>query len=130
MAGTQACDLWLWDGAAEYEGVLVKLEDAAFAARVRQVRKGAPGGTLGRRISAAPMELQKLFARRKFLAHIRGALDGTLVEASVDSVQGSGDGSFDLLLAGRFAALDERQLGLLRTLSVQSAVALFQRDAS
>lgn len=132
MAGDRkpagGCDLWLWDGGSEYEGVLVRLEENAFAARVRQARKG-PGGTLGKRLAATGLDLQKQFHKRRFLAHLKGAADGTLFEASIESVQGSADGEFDYLVAGRFSELDEPQLEVLRRMSSGHAADRFQRPA-
>lgn len=123
-----SCDLWLWDGSTEYEGVLVRLEGASFSARVRQARKGA--ASLGRRIPLSYLDAQRVFARRKFLAHVKGAVEGTLFELEVDSVQGSSDGEFDYLLSGRFGALEEKQLETLRKLPLQGAAALLGKRVS
>jgi hypothetical protein len=124
-------DLWLWDGASEYEGILLKLEEASFAARVRQVRRGgAPlTGTLGKRVPGATLDVHRQFTQRKFLAHVKGTIEGTLFEAEIESVQTSQDGDFEQLIAGRFAALDEKQLELLRKMSVENAATLMQRQA-
>ena len=132
MASTKRgdCDLWMWDGAAEYEGLLLKLEEAAFSARIRQARKGASSVSgLGRRVPASTPEAQRQFARRKFLAHFTGTAEGTLFEAILSSVQGSGEGGFEYLVSGTFKALDEKQLEVLRRLSVQNAASLLQRPA-
>ncbi len=126
--GGSSCDLWLWDGATEYEGMLVKLEGAAFSARVRQARKAAP--LLGKRAPLSYLEAQRVFARKKFLAHVKGAVEGTLFELEIDSVQGSSDGEFDYLLSGRFGALEEKQLETLRKLPLQGAAALLGKRVS
>jgi hypothetical protein len=125
------CDLWLWDGAAEYEGLLLKLDEAGFTARLRQAKKGVPpGGGLGKRLPASTPEAQRQFTRRRFLAHVQGTAQGTLWEARIENIQVSADGEFEHLVAGRFEALSEAQLEVLRTLSVQGAAAFFQRHAS
>jgi hypothetical protein len=127
-AGGSSCDLWLWDGATEYEGMLVKLEGAAFSARVRQARRVSP--VLGKRAPLSYLEAQRVFARKKFLAHVKGAVEGTLFELEVDSVQGSSDGEFDYLLSGHFGALEEKQLETLRKLPLQGAAALLGKRVS
>jgi hypothetical protein len=121
------CDLWLWDGGTEYEGALVRVEESGFTARVRQFRRsGTSGGSLGKRLPASCLDLQKQFLKRRFLAHLKGSMEGTLFEASVESVQISADGRFEYLLSGRFTALDEKQLESLRRMLVLPG-ALFQR---
>ncbi len=125
---TPDCDLWLWDGATEFEGVLVRLEGAGFSARVRQVMKRP--ATLGRRVPASYLEAQRTFMKKKFLAHVKGAVEGALFELEVDSVQGSSDGDFDYLLSGRFGALGEKQLETLRKLPLQGAAALLGKRVS
>jgi hypothetical protein len=122
------CDVWLWEGATEYEGCLVACEEGRFTAHVREVRKGGPsGGALGRRLTASTLDLQRHFAGRKFLAHFKGSVAGTLFEAEVMSVQRSSDGDYDYLLSGGYRALDESQRELLARLSIEDAAALFQR---
>lgn len=125
------CDVWLWDGATEYEGLLVKLEESTFSARVRQVRKDGGGSVgLGKRLAGTYLDVQRQFTNHKFLAHFKGTVEGTLFEALLESVQCSTDGEFDYLVAGRFAALDEKQLEMLRKMSVENAATLMQRQAS
>jgi hypothetical protein len=125
------CDLWLWDGAAEYEGLLLKLDETGFTARLRQAKKGATASSgLGKRLPSSTPEAQRQFTRRRFLAHVTGTADGTLFEARIENIQVSTDGEFEHLVAGRFAALDEAQLEVLRRLSVEGAAAFFQRHAS
>jgi len=115
------CDLWMWDGAGEYEGVLLKLEEGAFSARIRQVKKGGTTvAELGRRIPASTPDAQKQFCQRKFLAHFKGTAEGTLFEAEISSIQVSTQGDFDYLLSGKFKAIDGKQLDLLRQLSADS----------
>ncbi len=120
------CDVWLWDGATEYEGAIVKVEETEFAARVRQARKD-PAGVLGRRVPATTIDLQRQFTGRKFLAHFRAAVEGTLFEAEIQNVQRSSDGEFDFLVAGRFAALDEAQRQALGKLATEGAAALLHQ---
>jgi len=123
------CDLWVWGGAAEYEGLLLTLDESAFSARVRQVKKGAPSvAGLGRRDPGSTPDAQRHFARRKFLAHFTGTPEQTLFQAAILSVQGSNDGDFEYLISGRFSALDERQIEILRRLSVENAATLLQRS--
>ena len=122
------CELWLWDGASEYEGIFVKLDGANFSARVRQAKRA--GSSLGKRISPSSLDLSKMFTDRRFLAHFRGSLDGTLLEAQVQSVQVCGNGEHDYLLSGKFSKLDEQQLALLRKMSVENAALLLQRQVS
>jgi len=122
MANGQArggCDLWLWDGAAEYEGLLLKFDEASFSARVRRVRKGDAGMVLGKRASGSYLEVQQQFVKRKFLAHVRGTVEGTLFEAAIQSVQCSADGDFDYVVSGRFGALDQKQMDALRQMTAE-----------
>jgi hypothetical protein len=123
-------ELWMWDGATEYEGIFVKLDGAAFSARVRQARRGGSNATLGKRLSPPSLDLRKLFTERRFLAHFRGSMDGTLLEAQVDGVQACGNGEHDYLISGRFSKLDEKQLAMLRKMSVENAALLLQRQVS
>jgi hypothetical protein len=123
-----SCDSWFWDGSAEYEGILVRREGTAFVARLRQVRR--PGGTpLGRRAGPSALEAQRLFARRRFLAHLPGAPEDSLLQAEFDGVQPSTDGEFEVLVSGRLTALDERQKELLRNLPADAAARMMQRRA-
>ena len=124
------CDLWMWDGAAEFEGLLLKLDEKAFTARLRQAKKASPSSGLGKRLPSSTPEAQRQFTRRRFLAHLSGTAEGTLFEAEIENVQVSGDGQFEYLISGRFETLDEAQLELLRRLSVEGAAALLQRHAS
>src|SRR4029078_1339346 len=94
-----------------YEGVFTRLDGEAFSARVRQARRS--GASLGKRGGASSADLHRVFTQRRFLAHFTGSMDGTLLEAHIESVQASSDGAFEYLLSGRFAKLDEKQLGLL-----------------
>ena len=121
-------ELWMWDGATEYEGIFVKLDGAAFSARLRQARRS--GTTLGRRMAPSSIDLNRMFTQRCFLAHFRGSLDGPLLEAQIESVQASSDAQHEYLIAGRFSKLDEKQLELLRTMSIENAALLLQRQAS
>jgi hypothetical protein len=121
-------ELWLWDGATEYEGIFVKMDGASFSARVRQPRRAA--SSLGKRIAPSSLDLNKMFTQRRFLAHFRGSLDGTLLEAQVLSVQVCGNGEHDYLVSGRFSKLDDQQLALLRKMSVENAALLLQRQVS
>ena len=124
-----SCDSWFWDGSLEYEGVLVRRDGDSFVARLRQVRRG--GGTpLGRRAGASPLEAQRLFARRRFLAHLPGGSEDSLLQAEFDGVQPSTDGDFEVLVSGRLAALEERQKELLRNLPADAAARLIQRRVS
>ena len=121
-------ELWMWDGATEYEGIFVKMDGATFSARVRQVRRG--GTTLGKRVNPSSLDLHRMFTTRRFLSHFRGSLDGTLLEAQVDSVQVCNNGEHDFLVSGKFAKLDEKQLEMLRKMSVENAALLLQRQVS
>jgi hypothetical protein len=121
-------ELWMWDGATEYEGIFVKLDGPTFSARVRQVRRG--GTTLGKRVPTSSIDLHRMFTTRRFLSHFRGSLDGTLLEAQIDSVQPCHNGEHDYLVSGRFSKLDEQQLELLRKMSVENAALLLQRQVS
>jgi len=121
-------ELWMWDGATEYEGIFVKLDGAVFSARVRQARRA--GTSLGKRLAPSSLDLNRMFTQRRFLAHFKGSLDGTLLEAQIDGVQASSDADHDFLLSGRFSKLDERQLEMLRKMSVENAALLLQRQAS
>ncbi len=120
-------ELWMWDGAAEYEGIFVKLDGASFSARIRQARR--TGTTMGRRLAPSSQDLNRMFTQRRFLAHFQGSLDGTLLEAQIESVQASSDAGHEYLIAGRFSKLDEKQLGMLRKMSVENAALLLQRQA-
>ena len=125
------CDLWMWDGAAEYEGLLLKLDEAVFSARLRQAKKGgSPDTGLGKRLPSSASDAQRQFTQRKFLAHFTGTAEGSLFEARITTVQASGHESFDYVVCGSFSPLDETQLELLRTLSVENAATLLQRHAS
>lgn len=125
------CDMWLWDGATEYEGKLVRLEERKFTAKVRQARKESGGaGGLGRRVPLSCLDLQRQFMGRRFLGHLDGSLDGTLVEAEVENVQRSSDGDFDYLVSGRFGPLDDAQVEMLAKMSIHNAASLLQRRAT
>jgi hypothetical protein len=124
-----ACDSWFWDGTSEYEGVLVRREGASIVARLRRVRRGG-GPPLGRPSGPSPLEAQRLFSRRRFLAHLPGTADEPLLQAEFDGVQPSSDGVFDVLVSGRLSPLEERQKELLRRLPAGSAAALIQRRVS
>ena len=121
-------ELWMWDGATEYEGIFVKLDGATFSARVRQARRS--GSSTGKRIAPSSLDLHKVFTQRRFLSHFKGSLDGTLLEAQIETVQACGGGEYDYLLSGRFSKLDENQLSLLRKMSVENAALLLQRQVS
>src|SRR5262245_23325869 len=110
MATRSGCDLWLWDGSGEFEGMLVKFDESSFSARVRPVRKGDSGAVLGKRVATGYLEVQQQFVKRKFLAHFKGTVEGTLFEASIQSVQCSADGEFDYLVSGTFVALSAKQM--------------------
>jgi hypothetical protein len=120
-------ELWMWDGATEYEGIFIKLDGEHFSARVRQPRRS--GSSAGKRISPSSLDLHKVFTQRRFLAHFRGSMDGTLLEAQIESVQACSSGDHDFLLSGRFSKLDEKQLALLRKMSVENAAVLLQRQS-
>ena len=125
------CDLWMWDGAGEYEGLLLKLDEGAFSARIRQVKKGNTSVSgLGRRLPAGTSEAQRQFCQRKFLAHFTGTAEGTLFEAEIASIQVSAVAEYDYLVSGKFKALDEKQLELLRTLSAETAEAIRNRNTA
>jgi len=125
------CDLWMWDGAGEYEGLLLKVDEEAFSARIRQVKKGETSVSgLGRRLPAGTPDAQRQFCQRKFLAHFKGTAEGTLFEAEIASVQVSASGEFEYLISGKFKALGEKQLDLLSRLTVDAAAALRGRNAS
>jgi hypothetical protein len=121
-------ELWMWDGATEYEGIFTRLDGEAFSARVRQARR--PGASLGRRGGASSLDLHQVFTQRRFLAHFTGSADGTLLEAHIEGVQASSDADYEYLLSGRFAKLDEKQLAMLRKMSVENAALLLQRRVS
>jgi hypothetical protein len=121
-------ELWMWDGATEYEGVFTRLDGEAFSARVRQARRS--GVSLGKRGGASSADLHRVFTQRRFLAHFTGSMDGTLLEAHIEGVQPSSDGAFEYHLSGRFAKLDEKQLALLRKMSVENAALMIQRQVS
>ena len=122
------CDFWLWDGRIELEGCLVSLEGQAFVARLRQVRR--PGSGLGQRLGPAPLEVQRVYARRRWLAHLQGPENLPLVEARFDSVQPSSDAAFEIVVAGSVAALPDRERELLRRMPVEAVAALMQRRVS
>ena len=121
------CDSWFWDGSGEYEGILVRRDGAAFIARLRPVRRSS-APALGRR-SASALDAQRLFAKRRFLAHLPGGADESLLQAEFDGVQPSADGEFEVLVSGHLTPLDERQKELLRNLPAESAARLLQRRA-
>src|SRR5262245_5542575 len=121
-------ELWMWDGATEYEGIFVKMDGASFSARLRQVRRG--GTALGKRITTSSVDLHRMFTTRRFLSHFRGSLDGTLLEAQIDGVQACSNGEHDFLVSGRFSKLDEKQLEILRKMSVENAAIMLQRQVS
>ena len=123
------CDLWLWDGTAEYEGVLTKLEAGSFTVRVRPVK--AAGGPLGRRrATSSSMDLHRLFTQHRFLAHAGRPELAPLMEACIQAVQICGDGEFDYLLIGRLVPIDPRELERLAKLPPARAAELFQKRAS
>jgi hypothetical protein len=71
-----------------------------------------------------------MFTTRRFLSHFRGSLDGTLLEAQVDSVQVCTNGEHDYLISGKFSKLDAKQMELLKKMSVENAAILLQRQVS
>ena len=97
-------EVWLWDGATQYEGRRVRLEGRRFAARVRPRRVDAGVG-LGKRVPRSFLELQRQFRGRRFLGHLGVCAGAPLVEVEIESVQGSSDGAFDYLLSGTFRPL-------------------------
>ena len=125
------CDVWLWDGATEYEGKLVKLEARGFTAKVRQAKKECEGVShLGRRMPLSYLDLQRQFMGRRFLGHLDGSVEGTLVEAEIENVQRSSDGEFDYLVSGKFGPLDDAQIEMLAKMSIHNAASLLQRRAT
>jgi hypothetical protein len=125
------CDVWLWDGATEYEGKLVRLEERKYTAKVRQARKESRGVSgLGRRVPLSSLDLQRQFRGRRFLGHLDGSADGTLVEAEVENIQRSSDGEFDYLVSGKFAPLDDAQIEMLAKMSISNVASLLQRRAT
>jgi len=122
------CDFWMWDGRTELEGRLTRLDGPVFLARLRAVRK--PERTLGQRLSPAPLELLRAYARRRWLAHVAGPDNLPLVEASFDSIQPASDGEFEIVAAGRIVALPEEERELLRKMPVEAVAALMQRRVS
>lgn len=125
----RTCDLWLWDGTAEYEGALAKLEAGSFTARVRPV-KGAWGALGRRRASSSSMDLHRLFTQHRFLAHPGRPGLAPLMEACIQAVQICGDGEFDYLLIGRLVPIDPGELECLAKLPPARAAELFQKRAS
>ncbi|HLY09552.1 MAG TPA: hypothetical protein VKW04_09640 [Planctomycetota bacterium] len=121
-------ELWMWDGASEYEGIFTRLDGEAFSARVRQARRA--GASLGKRLAPSSLDLHRVFTQRRFLAHFTGSMDGTLLEAQIEGVQACSEGPFEFLLSGRFAKLDDKQLALLRKMSVENAALMLQRQVS
>jgi hypothetical protein len=121
------CDLWLWDGRSEYEGLLGRCEAGDFTARVRVRRE--PGATLlgRRRTTASTMDLHRLFTQRRFLAHPEVPGFPPLLEACVTGVQVCGDGAFDFLLVGRLACLPPEELERLSVLPPARAAELMQK---
>jgi hypothetical protein len=125
---TNDSELWMWDGATEYEGIFVKMDGAIFSARVRQA--GRTGKAVGKRIAPSSLDLHRVFTQRRFLAHFKGSLDGTLLEAQIDGVQVCHNGEHEYLLSGRFSKLNPKQLEMLRKMSVENAAILLQRQVS
>jgi hypothetical protein len=122
------CDVWLWDGTAEYEGVVIRTRGEEFSARVRTASAAASG--LGRRRApASTLDLHRLFTRARFLAHLEGFAD-PLLEVRVTGVQCCRDGEFDYLLTARLVPLRPEDLEELSRLPPGRAAELFQRRAS
>lgn len=122
-------DVWLWDGTAEYEGILVRLAGRDFTARVRELRR-CEGGTLpGRRVPMNYLEAQQQFVDRPFMAHFKGTAEGSLFQAEIGSVQRSSDGTFDYVLSGRLSTLDAAELEMLRRLATTNLDNLRRRRA-
>lgn len=115
-------EVWLWDGATQYEGQMVSLEDRRFAARVRARRKD-PGPGLGKRVPLPFLELQRQFRGRRFLGHLGVSAGAPLVEVEIENVQGSSDGTFDYFLSGTFRPLQGTSGEVLAKMSVPGAAA-------
>lgn len=122
------CDVWLWDGTAEYEGVVIRIRGEEFSARIRPARSVASG--LGRsRTAASTLDLHRLFTRARFLAHLEGFAD-PLLEVRVTGVQCCRDGDFDYLLTARLVPLRPEDLEELSRLPPARAAELFRLRAS
>ena len=100
MTDKKRSDFWLWDGAVEYEGSLVKLDEGSFTAHVREARTGS-GRATGRRLPLPHVELQRRFTGRRFLSYFKDCAEATF-EVEIDAVQRSSVREFDYFVCGRF----------------------------
>ena len=113
---------WLWDGEAEYEGLLLTMAEGRLTARVRQVRRWSlASGAPGKPVLIDLMERQRLLTRRICFGQSPGILLGALLEFQIQAVQRSQDRAFDFVLSGAFTAISDERLEALSELSSDEA---------
>jgi len=123
--GTErACDIWMWDGSAEYEGAVVKLADDGFTVHLRETRRAGSRSATGRRFNTTFFDLQRQFVGRRFLAYCKLQPEQELTEVEINSVQRSSAADYDYFVGGRFRPLDESQKETLKRMSVRGPGAL------
>lgn len=107
------CDIWLWDGRIEYEGVVAKFTEPDFTAHLRDAREAEPRLGAGRRVPSTFFDLQRQFVGRRLLAFCRLSAEPQLQEAEITSIQRSSASGCDLFVAGRLRTLDASRLASL-----------------
>ena len=114
---------WLWDGEAEYEGLLLSVNQSGhLTARIRQIRRwGLASGSPGKPVPQDLMERQRLLIRRISFAQSPSIQLGTLLEFRIQAVQRSQDRQFDYVLSGSFAPITDEHLESLGELSSDEA---------
>jgi hypothetical protein len=113
---------WLWDGEAEYQGVLLVLDGQRLTARMREIRRWTlDNGAPGKPVPLDLMERQRGMSRRVFFGQSPSILMGGLLEFRVGAVQPSRDHQYDYVLTGTFASIEDEQLETLSRLSSDQA---------
>jgi hypothetical protein len=112
----------LWDGEAEYQGFLLKVNGAQLTARMREIRRWTlDSGAPGRPVPLNLIERQRHLSRRVCFGQSPSIHLGSLLEFRVGAVQPSSDHQYDYVLTGTFASIDDDRLETLSRLSSDQA---------
>jgi hypothetical protein len=111
--GSLPCDVWLWDGSSEYEGVVMAFDCGRFAAHIRQ--KSSASHATGRRLNTSFIDLQTFFVETHFYALCPRYAGTELQNSEITAAQRSGAPGFDFFVSGILRALDDEQRALLKS---------------
>lgn len=118
---------WLWDGDAEYEGILLSVDEPRLTARMRQSHRwGLAGGPPGRPVPRDLLERQRRLMRGVCFAQSPAILLAALLEFRIETLQATKDGQFDYVLQGTFSAVPDERLEMLSQLRSDEAVRYLQ----